>query len=184
MILKTAIKELSDPCLPNGTTVWMRYRRQRAYEFKCTCGRFFRLRDTNRFSSYDDIRCSVCKRKKRLSPDIGERYVFKRIKSDAVRGGRDFKLSLDTVIKLIHEPCHYCGRRNINSISVKSRVPGEFLVKNFRYNGIDRKDNDIGYTEENSIPCCVVCNRAKNSMGYYEFLDWIEDMIQYRRDNT
>ena len=37
-------------------------------------------------------------------------------------------------------------------------------------NGIDRVDNNIGYTEENTVPCCEFCNRAKlnNTEEYFK----------------
>ncbi|MGJ4945153.1 HNH endonuclease signature motif containing protein [Bradyrhizobium sp. HKCCYLS1011] len=40
-------------------------------------------------------------------------------------------------------------------------------------NGIDRKDNGQGYTIENCVPCCSVCNHAKHTMGYEQFIMWI-----------
>jgi len=115
-----------------------------------------------------------------LAPDVGERYAYKRVKSDAVRGGREFALPFEWFKHTIHAPCHYCGRVDRNSINVASKRPGEWLIKDFRYNGIDRLNNEMGYVIQNSIPCCAVCNRAKNSMGYQEFIEYINDMIQYR----
>jgi hypothetical protein len=40
-------------------------------------------------------------------------------------------------------------------------------------NGIDRIDNRLGYERANSIPCCSICNFAKNSMSYEDFIKWI-----------
>ncbi len=34
--------------------------------------------------------------------------------------------------------------------------------------GLDRKDNNKGYTKENLIPCCGKCNREKNKRLTYE----------------
>ncbi len=39
---------------------------------------------------------------------------------------------------------------------------------------IDRKDNLLGYSKENSLPCCFVCNRAKGNMSYKNFILWIK----------
>lgn len=54
------------------------------------------------------------------------------------------------------------------------------MVKDFKYNGLDRIDNSVGYTEDNCVPCCAVCNRAKNSMGYNEFIEYLDDLIKFR----
>lgn len=147
--------------------------------FKCECGNEFFLRESNSFTSWDSIRCSECRRKARIQDHVGERYVMKRVKSDAVRAGREFTLTLEWFINNLHAECHYCGRKDTNNITVKSKVPGEVLIKDFKYNGIDRVDNNVGYIEGNVVPCCFVCNRAKQSMTYHEFKAWITDMVYF-----
>lgn len=176
MILKTAIAKG-----PEGPSRYLNSLRGFAL-FQCECGEQFFLRDTNTFDGWDSIKCPWCKRRAIMPPNVGERYVMKRIKSDAARAGREFDLSLEQIKTLIHSPCHYCGGRNRNTINVKSKVKGQYLIKGFKYNGLDRKHNDVGYVIDNVVPCCVICNRAKNSMDYEAFLQWIEDMIQYRRE--
>lgn len=82
---------------------------------------------------------------------------------------------------MIHLPCHYCGRQDCNKIDIPSksrdRIP---LLQNFRYNGIDRVDNTKGYTIQNTVPCCMVCNRAKNSMSYREFIEYLDALTSHR----
>jgi hypothetical protein len=146
--------------------------------FECNCGREFSLSLEYDVYNAEQIRCTTCKRK--LAPDIGERYVYKRVKSDARKAGRVFHLPFDWFKHAIHAPCHYCGSTDKNEMNVLSRRPGEFLVQNFRYNGLDRLNNDIGYEIQNCVPCCFICNRAKQSMPYSEFIEWIDNMIQYR----
>jgi len=112
----------------------------------------------------------------------GERYAFKRIKSDAAAARRSFEIPFDWFVKQCHEPCHYCGRVDRNNISIKSRslkVKG-FVVENFKYNGLDRVDNAVGYTVDNCVPCCAICNRGKNSMGYNDFIEYISDLIKFQ----
>lgn len=113
-------------------------------------------------------------------PDAGPRYVMKRIKSDAKAAVREFSLTLDNVKDLIHLPCYYCGALNKNKMNVKSMKPGEFIVKDFCYNGIDRVDNSLGYILSNCVPCCMICNRAKNNLSEDEFFAWIENITGFR----
>ena len=176
MILKTAVGKDALVVLPNRTLVQGRY--DGKILFLCGCGEYFRLRETNRFVDWD-IKCSSCKRIGRLAEHVGERHIYKRIRSDASAGGRAFEIELDWFVKKCHEPCHYCGRVNTNSSTVPSKT-GVPLIKNFRYNGLDRIDNSIGYVPSNCVSCCFVCNRAKQSMPYSEFVRWMDDMIQYR----
>ena len=183
MILRTAIQNRVDAKLPNAV-IWNHSRRNKEYIFKCNCGNSFTLRDTNQFTTWEDIRCADCKRLARIKPYIGERYVFRRIKWDASKAGRSFNLSFDWFVKAIHLPCHYCNRRDINSVTVASKRPGEVLLADFRYNGLDRVDNSIGYEEDNCVPCCVVCNRAKNSMGYADFMEYIQALVQHNSGDS
>jgi hypothetical protein len=179
VILKTALSADNHPGadLPNAFIV---YAHKDFFTFACSCGEYFKLRSTNSFVSYEDIRCLDCKRKSRLKEYIGERYVFRRIKWDAKKAGRSFNLDFDWFVKQVHLPCHYCNRTDINSVTVSSKIPGEVLLANFRYNGLDRVDNAIGYEESNCVPCCVVCNRAKNSMPYNEFMDYIRGLVNHQ----
>jgi len=52
---------------------------------------------------------------------------------------------------LIKMPCHYCG--------------GLLGVTGC---GLDRKDNNLGYTAENVVPCCRRCNVVKNDYFSYD----------------
>lgn len=116
-----------------------------------------------------------------LRANRGERYAFKRIKSDAAPLRREFTISLEWFIDQCHRPCNYCGRVDRNNLSVRSRGKSAgWLVKDFKYNGLDRLDNSKGYTEENCVPCCAICNRAKNSMGYNEFIEYLTDLVNFR----
>ncbi len=36
-------------------------------------------------------------------------------------------------------------------------------------NGIDRVENDLGYTVENCVPCCYMCNFMKGRLSLREF---------------
>ena len=46
-------------------------------------------------------------------------------------------------------------------------------------NGVDRINSNIGYTEENTVPCCKYCNTAKNTMTQNEFKMWIKRVYKH-----
>jgi hypothetical protein len=56
--------------------------------------------------------------------------------------------------------CHYCG----------SEIPWITHGRKAQNGGyhIDRKDSDLGYTKENSVVACGICNRIKNNHLSYE----------------
>ena len=81
-------------------------------------------------------------------------------------------IDFDTFKSLVKQPCKYCGMKY--SKTLRDRVDKNFTLK---INGIDRIDNRIGYTKENSVPCCKICNFAKHTMNENEFYEWIKGFI-------
>lgn len=72
--------------------------------------------------------------------------------------------------ELIFLPCYYCG--SLNKLMSEAWKSSSILKNEVPHNGIDRKDNDQGYTESNSVTCCTNCNFAKNSFSFEEFKNW------------
>ena len=93
--------------------------------------------------------------------------LFSRIRKNARVRDLEWTLTKEQVRFLTKRPCHYCGvapsqvhdNKNLNGVYV--------------YNGLDRIDNDEGYTITNVVPCCKVCNRAKFNMTSEEFEIWV-----------
>lgn len=74
-----------------------------------------------------------------------ESYYKDYITNSLTRGYGDFQLSFTQFTELVKNPCHYC----------KQLTEGEI-------NGIDRVNNDLGYTTENTVTACWTCNRMKS----------------------
>lgn len=79
---------------------------------------------------------------------------------------RGFAFSLTEIDfrKITSQDCHYCGEK-------PSRMRRSKLGDEFVYNGIDRQDNNLGYSLENCVPCCKWCNIAKNNLRVADFLE-------------
>jgi hypothetical protein len=45
--------------------------------------------------------------------------------------------------------------------------------------GIDRIDSNLYYTIDNVVPCCLICNIAKNRMTQQQFKSWIIEAYEY-----
>ena len=102
--------------------------------------------------------------------------VFGVYKRCACKRGILFTLSIEDVSDLIFRPCAYCGRELVN--------PGRKGKQSVPYNGIDRKDNTVGYTIENVVSCCLDCNRAKSDKTLSEFYAWIEKVYLTRNNEA
>jgi hypothetical protein len=85
-------------------------------------------------------------------------------KSNAIRKGVAFELTLEEFIKITSSDCFYCGSKP-SSIQRRQNHQGFYI-----YNGIDRVDNSIGYIKENVVPCCWECNSAKKTMSIEIFV--------------
>lgn len=90
--------------------------------------------------------------------------VYSLVKTGAVRRGLAWDLSFDQWREFAVSDCTYCGGEPSNSVAIHK----------IYYNGIDRLDSSEGYNEDNCVPCCKICNRAKSDTPLPEFLDWIK----------
>lgn len=90
--------------------------------------------------------------------------------------GRSFELLFDEFKNMILSPCHYCGAPPTRK--------GRHAFSLLRYSGIDRKNNDPWYRTGDCVPCCKICNFRKGSMGYIEFIAWLDSVAAFRRPKT
>jgi hypothetical protein len=103
-----------------------------------------------------------------LPPGLALRnHVLLRYKKSAEKFGRAWELSGAQFDALIADNCHYCGVPPNTTFS-NGKMRGSLT-----YNGIDRKDNALGYVEFNVVTCCKICNRAKLGMTYEAFKAYI-----------
>lgn len=96
-------------------------------------------------------------------------------KTRAKKYSYEFELTKEQFKELISRECSYCGRQagGIHGFENKTNQP---LV----YSGIDRKNPTIGYTIENSVPCCKQCNYGKHNLQYEEWTRYLDDLVKFR----
>lgn len=88
-------------------------------------------------------------------------YKFKQYKFAAKRRNYVFELSEDLFTKLFHSKCTYCGTQDCR--------------------GIDRVQNNIGYTNENSVSCCEMCNKMKWKLDINQFLEQVNKIYNFKQ---
>ena len=96
-------------------------------------------------------------------------YNYKR---SATRRGHNWVLTEQECAVLFKMDCHYCGRPPTRARH-EPRSYGAYI-----YNGIDRLDNDIGYTLSNTVPCCYTCNHAKHTMHASQFISMAQKIAE------
>ena len=86
-----------------------------------------------------------------------------------------FELTKEQFKKITSSCCYYCNRPPKSNIkTITRRLNGDYF-----YNGIDRVNNTLGYTIQNSVPCCKTCNIAKRNLTIDEFKSWVTDLIAF-----
>ena len=146
------------------TTSTGKYRYQ--YDCLCDCGGSV-YKDKSKVKAGFIQSCGCLQREmrksfgKRVSRDVGEaafNNVYRTYLNTAAKRDYEFALTKEQFRQIIIMPCIYCGAWLTNTYHKKDHNG------DFKYTGIDRYDNDKGYTVENSVPCCRVCNRVKTDM--------------------
>ena len=125
------------------------------------------------------------KNKKYEENEASFRAKLSTYKAHAKRRKIEWDLSYDDGIKILKSNCHYCGRvpnMKYNLYDGRRKYTHNKELYNILCNGIDRKNSSKGYINNNIVPCCTICNFAKNSLSYDDFIMWIDGLIKFRNN--
>lgn len=105
--------------------------------------------------------------------------TYKSYINSANKRNLSFSLSLEDFKTMIFSPCHYCGLEHSN-LYITKKVNDTVKIQ---YNGIDRKNSNLGYFQGNCVPCCCYCNRSKLDMDYEQWLSYLDRLVRFRSGN-
>ena len=88
------------------------------------------------------------------------KYAFVRYQVRCKVDNISFQLAFDEFAQFWQKPCVYCGNA-IDKI------------------GLDRVDNNLGYTVSNVVPCCKQCNQMKMDYTRSEFIEHCMQIIKH-----
>lgn len=97
--------------------------------------------------------------------------VYNQYKKGAIKRNLDFNLSKEQFREIITKPCIYCGDSLCTTYS-RTQYNGTFS-----FTGIDRYDNEKGYTIGNCVPCCKICNRMKADLKIPFFKEHLQKIL-------
>jgi hypothetical protein len=83
----------------------------------------------------------------RQNPINRSQFLWQDSRKADRKRGLENTLSKEQVSNLISQACSYCGETSLKMT-------------------LDRKDNSLGHTEENCVPCCLRCNFIRRDMPY------------------
>ncbi len=151
---------------------------------KCRCGSE-RIVDQYYLRRGDSKSCgcwtrTVSRERRQLPPgECGRNQLLLKYRMTAKEFGRVWELSVDQFTLITSSECYFCGSPPSKIISNNGiKDPDSKARSSYRFNGIDRLDNDQGYTVENSVPCCWVCNKMKSAHSHTEFLEHVRKIVK------
>lgn len=152
----TAVEEVGKT--KHGSILW---------KFKCDCG--------NEATSIGSqvkkgiITSCGCARKTKNNLQSLQKNMFSDYKKRAEYKKMDFDIDFKEFSKITQQNCHYCS------------VEPELRTRKFTdyANGVDRIDSSMGYTTNNIVPCCKICNMAKSNLSYDDFMTWVNRLIKH-----
>jgi hypothetical protein len=107
---------------------------------------------------------------------------FSSYKNRAKRHDQLFTLSKDDFRNIISKNCEYCGavprKRMVHKKDGSPLYNGEIYA-----NGIDRVNNNDGYTVLNSVACCSECNFAKHTRDKEQFFEHCLSVVKKQFTN-
>lgn len=166
---RTVLEKVQPPAgLSNqNTSYWL---------VECSCGEKSIVRNGNL------QRTSTCKRcvsisKRGLEGECSFNGLYLRYKHGAAERHIGFGLTKEEFRLLTKMNCNYCNQPPKQIHKVRTAFGG------YTYSGVDRVDSNVGYFTQNCVPCCEVCNRAKNEMPLEDFEQWIARLVSYRTGN-
>src|SRR5215475_14334850 len=118
-------------------------------------------REWNRLQMMDP---EVRKRRSKIARASQKRHPIKHAlilyRNSARRRGLAYEIHETEIARMLQVDCYYCGAKP-NPI-----------------NGIDRKDNALGYVEGNVVTACRACNIAKLDRSMDEFRAWLLRLME------
>lgn len=147
------------------------------WECLCDCGRT-KLISTGALTSGKTTSCG-CVQNEIRHKEFGQaafRAIIASYKAKAKQRNLVFDLDDNLFKEMIEKNCYYCGQ------APYSKFKRKWKNKTYYYNGVDRVDNNIGYTMNNVVTCCKICNYMKRTLSKCEFIEHITKIFNNKEN--
>jgi len=153
-----------------------RKRKNIVWKCLCDCGIIcFRITADLVKGRVKSCGCLLEDQKLRTQPgEYGFNKLYKHYQENATNRNLIFQITKEDFAVFTKQNCFYCGIHP-QSVSCPSnyKSSSDKAIENCKYiyNGLDRVNNELGYTIDNVVTCCEHCNRAKRTMSQLEFIN-------------
>lgn len=139
------------------------------------CGRIYEktIKDVKNFQTEGCLACTprISKSKE------NEWHLFIHYKGHARYKNRVFDLTYEQFKGIVHSNCFYCGEPPQVQQQLVKYSKNSVLVP---LNSVDRIDSSKGYTIDNCVPCCKLCNQMKSNIDQETFLAQVEKIHSFK----
>lgn len=152
------------------------------YTVQCECGNVIdvfgvALRQGRTISCGCRRKEAIAEYSKSKRLDYGMAAAKKLFDGYKRRATKGFELTLEEFLAITKQDCYYCGVKPSQVVDLKRNGYGTYT-----YNGIDRLDNNKGYTKENAIAACGMCNMMKRHYSKEQFLHHIALILEHQQE--
>ena len=149
------------------------------YRVKCKrCNNFCVMRKDSIINSSNKS-CINCKGNGRKpTTDVAINVFMSIYKTGAKERGLEWSISNEEFKEITSKNCFYCNSEPIIQKSLE-RYYHESISERILLNGIDRVDSTLGYTFDNCVACCTMCNRMKLDYTKNDFLNHISKIFKF-----
>ncbi len=147
----------------------------------CSCGNSTIVRKSSvTYGTSTSCGCIRIQLRRKIAGGVSIHTKFCAYKSSASARGYIFLLTKEQFKQISAQNCHYCNKPpaphnryyKLDGSLLAGRTSKESADRAWiTFNGVDRKDNTIGYVIENCVPCCASCNLAKGEMSENTYIE-------------
>ncbi len=112
----------------------------------------------------------------------GLSVLYRRYKMKAKYRKLEFSLDKNTFKMLTSSNCYYCGEKPNQQVFEPNLSAQGKINSTYLYNGLDRIDNNKGYTKDNVVPCCRLHNEWKRALSYKDFINIIHNTSEFLKE--
>ena len=156
------------------------------WECLCDCGKTVILQDRSLLRG-SSVSCGCFRAERsRKPPGVATLHsLYCSYRCRAKNHNFAFDLSEEQFNNLVSKNCQYCGSPPARHTLAKgNRCSQEWVEKGaILCNRIDRINSSEGYTIDNCVPCCIVCNEMKMDRTLEEFLRHVATIQSFQVRN-
>jgi hypothetical protein len=151
----------------------------------CDCGNIV-IFSTNKLKHAKSCGCLYIDNRKKIIKELHQKNIkYNPIIYNARIVWNSYKdISFEDFYKISQENCFYCNSKPFRKYNYFKNKKNSYAYNleniDFIYNGLDRINSNDNHNINNVVPCCYICNRAKNDKELNDFICYVEALTNIK----